>query len=146
MEHRMRLHENEKLFRQAIQSTAQQRGILDIYVEKDYWVTYAIKTVFDSDCGSYSVFKGGTALSKCYQIIERFSEDIDLVVLREEGESGNSLTRKIKSITDAVSQVLPQVEKKELTSKSGRLRKTAHEYPKSVKGGYGQVRDFALSA
>jgi hypothetical protein len=144
MEHRMKLHENEKLFRQAIQSTAQQRGMLDIYIEKDYWVTYAIKTVFTSDCKAYSVFKGGTALAKCYQIIERFSEDIDLVVLREVGESGNSLTRKIKAITDAVSQVLPQVEKKELTSKSGRLRKTAHEYPKAVKGGYGQVRDFIV--
>ena len=95
----MKLHENKALFEQAIRATAQQREIQEIYVEKDYWVTLALKTIFESDCKEYTVFKGGTALSKCYKVIERFSEDIDLVVLREEGESGNSLTRKIKSIS-----------------------------------------------
>lgn len=34
----MKLHHNETLFRQAVQSTAERMGILDIYVEKDYWV------------------------------------------------------------------------------------------------------------
>lgn len=140
----MKLHEDPKLFEQAIRATAQQRGMLDIYVEKDYWVTYALKVVFASPCSAYAVFKGGTALSKCYQVIERFSEDIDLVVLREEGESGNSLTRKIKSITREVNTVLPEVEVEGITRKSGRLRKTAHEYPKVFKGAYGQVRDFLV--
>lgn len=140
----MRLHENPKLFSDAVRATAQQMEILDIYVEKDYWVTYALKTVFASDCNEFSVFKGGTALSKCYKIIERFSEDIDLVVLREEGESGNSLTRKIKSISRIVGEVLQEVNKEGLTSKSGRLRKTAHEYPKTFKGDFKQVRDFIV--
>ncbi|MEP2772922.1 MAG: nucleotidyl transferase AbiEii/AbiGii toxin family protein [Fulvivirga sp.] len=140
----MKLHEDKKLFRQAIEITAQHKKIPTIYVEKDYWVTYALKIIFGSDCAAFSVFKGGTALSKCYKIIERFSEDIDLVVLREDGESGNSLTRKIKSITSTVDKVLQEVNKEGLTSKSGRLRKTAHEYPKIFKGNYGQVRDFIV--
>lgn len=140
----MRLHEDPQLFQQAIRATAQQRGILDIYVEKDYWVTYALKVVFASPCGAYAVFKGGTALSKCYQVIERFSEDIDLVVLREGGESANSLTRKIKSITEEVGKVLPEVEMEGVTSKKGRLRKTAHQYPRVFKGVYRQVRDFLV--
>ena len=137
----MRLHEDISLFKDAVTATAQQMDILEIYVEKDYWVTYALKTVFASDCKDFSVFKGGTALSKCYKIIERFSEDIDLVVLRDAGESGNSLTRKIKSISLVVGSILNEVEKEGITSKSGRLRKTAHEYPKTFKGDFGQVRD-----
>lgn len=65
-------------------------------------------------------------------------------MLRDEGESGNSLTRKIKSITSTVNEVLPEVAKEGLTSKTGRLRKTAHEYPKVFSGDYGQVRDFIV--
>lgn len=140
----MNLHQNPVLFRQAIEFTAQQRQVKAIYVEKDYWITYVLKTIFESDCGLYSVFKGGTALSKCFKIIDRFSEDIDLVVLREEEESGNSITRKIKSITSTVNSVLEEVQKDGLTTKSGRLRKTAHQYPKVFKGDYGQVRDFIV--
>lgn len=140
----MKLHQNQELFKTSITVTSQANGIPEVYIEKDYWVTLALKTIFESDCKTYSVFKGGTALSKCYKVIERFSEDIDLVVLREEGESGNSLTRKIKSIGAVVNEILPEVEQKGVTSKSGRLRKTAHDYPKVFKGDYGQVRDFIV--
>ncbi|WP_286756935.1 nucleotidyl transferase AbiEii/AbiGii toxin family protein [Roseivirga sp. UBA838] len=140
----MKLHLNQTLFETSITVTSQDLGIPEIYIEKDYWVTLALKTIFESDCKAYSVFKGGTALSKCYKVIERFSEDIDLVVLREEAESGNSLTRKIKSIGAVVNEVLPEVEKEGVTSKSGRLRKTAHDYPKVFKGDFGQVRDFIV--
>jgi len=94
----MRLHEDPRLFRQAAQFTADQMQIPAIYVEKDYWVTYALKTIFESAIGADTVFKGGTALSKCYSMINRFSEDIDLVVLRREGDSNNRLTTKIRTI------------------------------------------------
>jgi len=40
----MKLHENKTLFRQAVQFTADQMKIPAIYVEKDYWVTYALFT------------------------------------------------------------------------------------------------------
>ena len=140
----MKLHQNQELFETSITVTSQTYGIPEVYIEKDYWVTLALKLIFESGCKTYSVFKGGTALSKCYKVIERFSEDIDLVVLREEAESGNSLTRKIKSIGVVVNEVLLEVEKEGVTSKSGRLRKTAHDYPKVFKGDYGQVRDFIV--
>lgn len=94
----MKLHENANLFRQAVQITAQQMGIADIYVEKDYWVTLALHIIFHNEIGSEAVFKGGTALSKCFGIIERFSEDIDLVVLNKEGEAGNQLKKKLKKL------------------------------------------------
>lgn len=137
----MTLHENKTLFRQAVQFTADQIKIPAIYVEKDYWVTYALFTIFNNDIGKDTVFKGGTALSKCYNMIERFSEDIDLVVLRREGESNNKLTTKIRKISDVVNAVLPEVNIEGLTQKMGMNRKTAHSYNKEFKGDYGQVRN-----
>ena len=45
----MKLHENKMLFNQAVRFTAQELGILYIYVEKDYWVTFALKIIFSSE-------------------------------------------------------------------------------------------------
>ncbi len=140
----MKLHENKILFRQAVQFTAQQVNIPAIYIEKDYWVTYALYTIFHNQIGKETVFKGGTSLSKCFNLIERFSEDIDLVVLRNEGESNNKLTNKIKEISKVVSAVLPEVEISEVTQKMGMNRKTAHNYAKEFQGNYGQVRDVII--
>lgn len=140
----MKLHENKTLFRQAVQFTADQMKIPAIYIEKDYWVTYALFTIFNNEIGKDTVFKGGTALSKCYKMIERFSEDIDLVVLRREGESNNQLTNKIKKISRVVSDALPEAEIAGLTQKMGMNRKTAHSYTKEFLGSYGQVRDVIV--
>ena len=140
----MRLHENKQLFRQSVQFTAQQLKIADIYVEKDYWVTYTLQTIFNHPIGKDTVFKGGTSLSKCFGLIGRFSEDIDLVVLRNQGESNNQLTNKLKKISQVVSEVLPEVEIGEVTQKRGMNRKTAHTYAKEFRGSYGQVRDVII--
>ena len=140
----MRLHQNTPLFQDAVRITAQQMNIPPEFVEKDYWVTYALFTIFHNEIGKDTVFKGGTALSKCYHLIERFSEDIDLVVLRREGESNNRLTTKIKTISDVVNTVLPEVNIEGLTHKMGMNRKTAHSYNKEFKGNYGQVRDVIV--
>lgn len=137
----MKLHLNKELFVNYIRITAQQMKIPAIYVEKDYWVTYALFAIFNDDIGKDTVFKGGTALSKCYNMIERFSEDIDLVVLRREGETNNKLTTKIRTISEVVNEVLPEVNIEGLTQKMGMNRKTAHSYNKEFKGDYGQVRD-----
>lgn len=144
MEHSMRLHENTRLFRQAIEFAAQQKKILPIYVEKDYWVTLALHTIFNSEIGIYTVFKGGTALSKTNSAIERFSEDIDLAVLKEGNESGALLNRKIKKMGETVSNVLPEVQIDGLTHKMGMNRKTAHTYNKEFRGDFGQVRDIIV--
>jgi predicted nucleotidyltransferase component of viral defense system len=49
--------------------------------EKDFWVTYVLERIFsDEKLSSMLIFKGGTSLSKVYAIIERFSEDIDLIL------------------------------------------------------------------
>jgi predicted nucleotidyltransferase component of viral defense system len=133
----MRLHENKTLFRQSIAFTAQQMKILPIYVEKDYWVTYVLHLIFHDTIGTETVFKGGTALSKCFGFIERFSEDIDLVVLRREAEGGNQLKSKLKKITNLVGTKLTEVDEEGITHKLGMIRKVAYSYPKSFSGKYG---------
>ncbi|WP_439488790.1 nucleotidyl transferase AbiEii/AbiGii toxin family protein [Algoriphagus sp.] len=140
----MNLHENLSLFREAVRFTAGQMGILDIYVEKDYWVTKALSLIFSDPIGTEVVFKGGTALSKCYGLIERFSEDIDLVVLSREGESGSKLKGKLKAIYNVVERVMLEVEIVGVTNKLGMIRKTAHEYPMIFSGKFGQVRDKVI--
>lgn len=140
----MKLHENEPLFRQAVQTTAERMGILDIYIEKDYWVCYALRLIFESAIKDEVIFKGGTALSKCYKFIERFSEDIDLVVTRKEEETGNQLKAKLKKITGEITEPFVEVEMEGITNKLGMIRKIAYNYPKIFKGDYGQVRDTII--
>lgn len=140
----MKLHENISLYRDAIRFTAQQMNLKPEYVEKDYWVTFALYTIFKNEIGKDTVFKGGTALSKCYQLIDRFSEDIDLLVLRREGETDSRLKSKLKSVSTAVESILPEVPIEGITHKMGMNRKTAHSYSKEFKGDYGQVRDVII--
>ena len=137
----MKLHENKELFQDAITATSQQKGIPEIYVEKDYWVTLALHAIFNNEIGKETVFKGGTALSKCNHLIDRFSEDIDLVVLRKDGETNNQLKTKIKKISKCVANVIPEIEVDGITHKMGMIRKTAHRYEKNFDGNFGQVRD-----
>tara|TARA_R110002072_G_scaffold33030_9_gene100274 strand:+ start:25400 stop:26458 length:1059 start_codon:yes stop_codon:yes gene_type:complete len=57
-------------------------GLAPNFLEKDIWVTEILRLLYDEKLlGDMSVaFKGGTALSKCWKVIERFSEDIDLSI------------------------------------------------------------------
>ncbi|MCZ2129350.1 MAG: nucleotidyl transferase AbiEii/AbiGii toxin family protein [Bacteroidia bacterium] len=140
----MKLHENISLYTDAIRFTAQQMNLPPEYIEKDYWVTFALYNIFKNEIGKETVFKGGTALSKCFGLIQRFSEDIDLVVLRKESETANQLKNKIKKISKSVSDVLPEIEIEGITNKVGMIRKTAHNYPHLFTGHFGQVRDIII--
>ena len=140
----MTLHENIQLYRDAIRFTAQQMNLKPEYVEKDYWVAKALFTIFTNEIGKDTIFKGGTALSKCYKMIDRFSEDIDLVVLRRDGETDSKLKSKLKAVSTVVETVLPEVPVEGITHKRGMNRKTAHSYNKQFKGEYGQVRDVII--
>lgn len=140
----MKLHTDKKLFRDAVNITAQQMNIPTIYVEKDYWVTFALKIIFSDEIGRDTIFKGGTSLAKCFKMINRFSEDIDLVVIRREGETDNKLKRKLKDVENAINDTLPEIEIQGLTHKVGMSRKTAHSYSKEFVGAYGQVRDVIV--
>jgi predicted nucleotidyltransferase component of viral defense system len=49
-------------------------------VEKDWWVVQVLATIFEMNVGQHLVFKGGTSLSKAWNLISRFSEDVDLAI------------------------------------------------------------------
>ncbi|MEE3484838.1 MAG: nucleotidyl transferase AbiEii/AbiGii toxin family protein [Bacteroidales bacterium] len=55
-------------------------GINQVAIEKDWWVTITLKALFQTECCDSLSFKGGTSLSKGFNLIERFSEDIDLTI------------------------------------------------------------------
>ena len=52
-------------------------------IEKDWWVTAVLRAMFDLPYADHLSFKGGTSLSKCWHLIDRFSEDIDVAIDRE---------------------------------------------------------------
>lgn len=62
------------------QTEIEHPGINQVAIEKDWWVTATLKALFQTDCHEALIFKGGTSLSKAFNIIERFSEDIDLAI------------------------------------------------------------------
>ncbi len=137
----MKLHEDKKLFNEAIRATAQRMDILDIYIEKDYWVCFALHTIFEGNFKDMVVFKGGTALSKCHQIIERFSEDIDLVVLTEQNDTDSQKGARLRRLTKTLIEPLIEEDVDGITNKKGQIRKVAFNYPKAFKGNFGQARD-----
>ena len=70
------LHNKKDTFEQLVLRTSEYIGVKAEIVEKDYFVTLFLKRI--AAVMPDIVFKGGTSLSKCYHIIKRFSEDIDL--------------------------------------------------------------------
>ena len=69
--------------RQVFEQTAAQMGLAGVSVEKDFWVCWTLDKLFRLPCGAHLVFKGGTSLSKAWNLIERFSEDIDITIHRD---------------------------------------------------------------
>lgn len=70
---------------EAFQETAAQLGMSKAIVEKDFWVCWSLKQLFAlPSFGEQLIFKGGTSLSKAYNVIHRFSEDVDLSIDREQ--------------------------------------------------------------
>lgn len=59
-----------------------QIGLLPQAIEKDWWVTMVLKALFSMPFANHLSFKGGTSLSKCWNLIERFSEDVDITIDR----------------------------------------------------------------
>lgn len=61
-----------------LQEVAARKRISRNAIEKDWWVTMVLKALFQTPYAPYLLFKGGTSLSKGWQLINRFSEDIDI--------------------------------------------------------------------
>lgn len=100
--------------------TARQTGFDAIIVEKDFWVCWTLKEMFQLPAiGEHLIFKGGTSLSKVYKVIERFSEDIDVSIDRgflgfggtnepEAGASNKEKQRRIEGLKIACQQKIAE--------------------------------------
>jgi predicted nucleotidyltransferase component of viral defense system len=74
-------------------------GLPSVAIEKDWWVTLALNASFSLPYSKNIVFKGGTSLSKGWNLIERFSEDIDLAIDRKFfGFDGDISKTQIKNL------------------------------------------------
>lgn len=98
----MKLHENKEDFQDLISLTADYLGIPEVFIEKDYWVTYVLYNLAHSQYKDEVVFKGGTSLSKAYNLIDRFSEDVDLVMMNLDGKSLNQKKNLLSKIPKAI--------------------------------------------
>ncbi|MBP3610533.1 MAG: nucleotidyl transferase AbiEii/AbiGii toxin family protein [Lachnospiraceae bacterium] len=90
----MNLHHDKEAFTELIIGAASELAIPTNVIEKDYYVTVTLKTLAEKI--NDLVFKGGTSLTKCYQLLDRFSEDIDLSYTAESGTPGESRKKQLK--------------------------------------------------
>lgn len=110
---------SEKERQDIINQVARVSGLPSAAVEKDLWVMVALNAVFNTEYADKIVFKGGTSLSKGWDLIERFSEDIDLGIDRtqftdEQVETKKHVTRLRKAACKFVSEEFPDKVKKQL--------------------------------
>ncbi|WP_252090358.1 nucleotidyl transferase AbiEii/AbiGii toxin family protein [Pseudomonas sp. MWU13-3659] len=135
----MKLHEDKDAFQEFVQLTAQFMRVPESYVEKDYWVTRALKNLSVPEMSRHIVFKGGTSLSKAYGMINRFSEDIDLAICFGT-VTGAQIKKSISKAEALVAGDLVEVLDDIRISKGSQFRKVVYQYPSVFdQEGMGQV-------
>lgn len=130
----MNLHHDIKLFTQTLRAASQHLDIKLEFVEKDYWITLVLSRLAKSKYVNESVFKGGTSLSKGYNLIERFSEDVDIAIINDKGKTGNEIKTIIRTIEKEITTDLKELQMAGVTSKGSRFRKSVFEYVTTEKG------------
>ena len=125
----MNLHENKKLFTDAVLAASEYLDIRPVYIEKDYWITRSLKLMVQNSNAEKAIFKGGTSLSKAYKIGNRFSEDIDIAISDADTLTGNQLKMLIKKIAKEMTSGLEEVVVPGVTSKGSRYYKAMYSYP-----------------
>ena len=104
----MSLHKNPQLFKEIIDEISTSKGYKRGIIEKDYYVTLYLQQLNQNL--PELVFRGGTSLSKCYGVIDRFSEDIDVTVNFEskltEGQRKNIKAAVVKTAAELNMNIL----------------------------------------
>lgn len=102
---RLDARQRAELFREA----AARMGATPAVVEKDFWVSWVLSRLFgDPALAQLLMFKGGTSLSKAYRLIERFSEDIDLILDWRAVSIEDPLAERSRSQQDKLNQAIEQ--------------------------------------
>lgn len=124
----MNLHENKKLFTTVLDMAENTLNIKKHFIEKDYWLCMCLQRMVRADDAHHAVFKGGTSLTKAYNIGNRFSEDLDVAIADAHLMSGNRLKTTIRHVAHSMTQELQEVVKAE-TSKGSHYHKAFYHYP-----------------
>ncbi len=130
----MKLHHDIKLFSDTLRAASQHLEIKLEFVEKDYWITLVLSRLAKSKYVDESVFRGGTSLSKGSNLIERFSEDVDIAIINDKGKTGNEIKTIIRTIEKEITPDLKELQMDGVTSKGSRFRKSVFEYVTTEKG------------
>ena len=142
MENILKLHRKKTDFTAAIQTAAKHFKIREVFIEKDYWVTYVLKNLANSPYSEKVVFKGGTSLSKAYKIAERFSEDIDLAIIANSKSSQGALDKLIMEVEKKIALNPLKLDKKpSFTSRNKKFRQSHWKYPRHVSGAHDPAKD-----
>jgi len=128
----MKLHENQKLFIQLLNFSANTLKIRPEFIEKDYWITHALQRMAQNENADKVVFKGGTSLSKAYRLTNRFSEDIDIAIVDADSFSKNQLKMLIKLLAKDMASYLQEIIIPNVTSKGSRFYKAIYQYQNLV--------------
>lgn len=83
----------KELQTKSIETLSLNYGMPERIIEKDWWVSAVMRALFALPYANQMSFKGGTSLSKCWGLIDRFSEDIDIAVAREFPGYGGELSQ-----------------------------------------------------
>jgi len=107
--------QRQELFSEA----AVRKGVLPAIIEKDFWVCWTLSHLFsDEQLSKLLMFKGGTSLSKVFHLIERFSEDIDLILDWRVVAGENPLNDRSATKQDALNK---QIDEEAMTYIAGAL-------------------------
>ncbi len=128
----MNLHEDKTVFIELIRATSGHYKIKSEFIEKDYWLTFVLRQLANSNYLQNAVFKGGTSLSKAYKLIDRFSEDIDIAIISESSDSGNNVKNLLRSVEKEITQGFIDFHLEGVTSKGSRYRKSVIQFQSSL--------------
>jgi hypothetical protein len=116
-------------------ATSEATGMRPSWIEKDFWIVELLRSVARPIQDIRVVFKGGTSLSKAYGLVERFSEDVDILVVLTRERSNDfgmgSIAGRMKEITERVSSDLG-ASAEGVVSDTGVKRNAYYPYPTRV--------------
>lgn len=116
---------DQDTFDATVLTAAAALGVQPLAVEKDYWVCEALRALLAA-FPSQLVFKGGTSLEKL-RLIQRFSEDLDLLVVGAEGLSNRVVKRLLEDMCDCAGHALSGIAQKVRSGgKAGAFHRSAY--------------------
>lgn len=117
----MKLHLDRDAFEAIILDIENRKGIRSDVLEKDYYVTLMLKELSGKQGSMKAYFKGGTALYKALNNINRFSEDIDLTVYVKDCQSASQMKKRLENSAEGYMCLPKLLEDKENIKSKGNI-------------------------